>query len=302
VGRTDIAHRLRSNQIECAQIDPNGLCNLHCWYCPVGHYKHPAKGLPQMSGQLFDRVLNNLSLERGRLVSLAFRKLYTAHYNEIFLYDDLYQMFKTLMNHNMKTVLLSNGTNMSPAITRMIVENRAAMAGLGLTVPSVEEGEWRVLTGGTVQEFYNLIHNLTFAYSYIPGSVNLNMLGAKSLQTAQEMFPNWAVNRVSELVDRAGLLVPYGIDNSSIIAERRKDKTHIINCSNGNSRMYRWCNVTQEGNLFLCCDDFNMEYQFGSLATSTLRELWFSDEHIDMIERATSSDGICSRCQHAVWE
>ena len=30
------------NQIFMAQIDPNGLCNSECWFCPVAYSPNPA--------------------------------------------------------------------------------------------------------------------------------------------------------------------------------------------------------------------------------------------------------------------
>jgi len=44
----------------------------------------------------------------------------------------------------------------------------------------------------------------------------------------------------------------------------------------------------------LCCNDYNFEYKFGDFNTQTLREMWFSDLHAEVVEKAYGS--ICTRC------
>ena len=45
---------------------------------------------------------------------------------------------------------------------------------------------------------------------------------------------------------------------------------------------------------------YDFDYTFGNIKDSTLEQIWRSDEHAKMIERALGS--ICVSCASAIWE
>jgi radical SAM protein with 4Fe4S-binding SPASM domain len=109
---------------------------------------------------------------------------------------------------------------------------------------------------------------------------------------------------VPSLVDRAGYL-----DTQNIMTNKKgiekylaKDNTRVIGCGNGREvggRPNGWIHVNANGDLFICCNDYDFETVFGNLKANTLEEIWMSDSHKQMIEH--SYDTICRTCASAIW-
>jgi radical SAM protein with 4Fe4S-binding SPASM domain len=58
--------------------------------------------------------------------------------------------------------------------------------------------------------------------------------------------------------------------------------------------------INSDGKAFLCCNDYDMEVQFGDFKTQQLSDFWGSDDHINKIEE--SYNGICRNCASAIFE
>jgi len=73
-------------KISMAQIDPNGLCNVGCWFCPVRYAENPLAQRTNMPIETFENIINQLMAGKGTYVAENFDFIYTAHYNEVLLY------------------------------------------------------------------------------------------------------------------------------------------------------------------------------------------------------------------------
>ena len=113
----------------------------------------------------------------------------------------------------------------------------------------------------------------------------------------QTLFPNIKVNTNYYLSDRAGALVKEQV----LIPMMSKATGKIIGCThstNPGGRIYSWVHINAKGELFLCCDDYDMKYRYGSLLEKPFDELWTSEEHVDQILR--SQNEICRTCSAAI--
>ena len=46
--------------INFIQLDPNGLCNAGCWFCPVSTLGNPKNQINQMDINLFDKIISEI--------------------------------------------------------------------------------------------------------------------------------------------------------------------------------------------------------------------------------------------------
>jgi hypothetical protein len=128
---------------------------------------------------------------------------------------------------------------------------------------------------------------------------------ATQTNKARELFPGLQVFDVPSLIDRAGLLDHIMTNKEAIKRNLQKgDETKkVIGCGNGREvggRPVGWIHVNAAGKVFLCCNDYDMEVQFGDFKTQELKDFWGSGEHQRKVQE--SYDTICRGCASALFE
>lgn len=127
---------------------------------------------------------------------------------------------------------------------------------------------------------------------------------AQENKRLQKLFPGlktWAANH---LYDRAGHLENVKvIGQTNAINKYLKTKgSRVIGCNGGiihRSRTNNWIHVNPNGDLFICCADFDFETVFGNTNKEKLRDIWFGQKRQDAINEAYSN--MCTRCSAAIW-
>ena len=318
-GRTkeEIKKNLLSIPINMGQIDINGLCNAQCWFCPVRYEGNPKEYVNQMTPNELASIFSNL--QNSSLFPKTTRFLYTCHYNEVLLHKDFDDMMNVFRDFGFKTAILSNGTPLTPAKIDFIKANPDILTGIALNIPAIEKEDWMRKTGFEASVHKVLMRNLQYLNDNFNGaSLQINSLLNgdrkldKGIYTTHEqalaikeqflqLFPNIGVWIQEHLSDRAGsltehkVLLPYSVHS----------KQPVVGCNHsassaGGGRVYEWVHIGPKGDLFLCCDDYKMQYNFGNLLDKPFDEIWASDEHIAQIQKA--QDEICSRCNFAAKE
>ena len=332
---------LNKFKITDAQIDPFGYCNAKCWFCPVRYQKNPPHAAKHMSVNLLDKIFSELIKEKEKpngVVEKKFNHFYTAHYNEILLYKHLDEMLYLAKCYGLRTMILSNGVNLTEEKVEILQRHKDVISGINLNIPAFEDGLWQERSGVTRYSFDHVKQNVLRTMEVFPEyaqngafSIGVNIPTAPSLEenggwmqlmenapkidldpktgeSAQQvalgksLFPGLNIYAVESLIDRASILAEHKIINNAKAIERfKRDKKKVVGCSNGTiGRIYGWLHVNALGETFLCCNDYDFDYTFGNMDKNTLDEIWRSDEHAAMIEKALGS--ICFSCTSAIWE
>lgn len=336
-----IKEKFKQYKINQLQLDPYGICNAKCWFCPVKYLGNPISGKKIMDISLINKILKNFVEERDKedgLVDKSFSTFFTAHYNEILLYPHFEDLLKICQNYNLSFVVLSNGIPLTPDKVDLILKYPNVINSICLNIPGFEPEIWSLRSGINIKQYDKLISNISYAVSnlkemvqskrfsiQINGVTNRSFIDGGGIMDKGDTFPNdmeldntsgeqfrqriMAMNlfpevhiyKVSTLVDRAGLLDDV-ISNKSFIKLKQQNNKKIIGCNNGlnGGRTYSWVHVNSDGKVFLCCNDYHMEIQFGDFKTQELKDFWGSEYHINKLEE--SFDGICKNCLHAVYE
>ena len=141
-----------------------------------------------------------------------------------------------------------------------------------------------------------------------PSDMNLDPINGELAQQerkAKELFPGVQIFSVPSLIDRAGLL-DHVMTNKQAIKrnlQNNNENKKVIGCGNGREvggRPIGWIHVNATGKVFLCCNDYDMEVQFGDFKTQKLSDFWGKDEHIQKIQE--SYDTMCRNCASALFE
>lgn len=332
----NINEKLKKNKITDLQIDPFGYCNAKCWFCPVAYKSLPADKAKHMHPDLFEKIIHNLVYEKEKIngiVSSSFNHFYTAHYNEVMLYKYLEEMFTIARKYNLKTTICSNGTNFSEKKIEILKKYKDTIAYIYLNIPAFEEDLWKKRSGIKNKSFKDLKQNVINLMNAFPDMVKQKTLSIgvnvpnknfgeniilkkkspdidtsingelfKQVELGRKIFNNLTIYPIPDLTDRAGFLSKREIiSNEKIIQINSNLKKEVADCNLGeSSRLYQWLHVNSLGEAFICCNDYDYDYVFGSLANQNLSQIWFDKKHVDVINQ--SLNNMCKNCCNAVWE
>lgn len=259
-----IKNEFTNHKISQLQLDPFGVCNAKCWYCPVRYKGNPVEGRTIMSVELLEKIIKNLIDERNDpngLVSTAFNGFYTAHYNEVLLYPHFEELLKLCRKYKLVTMVLSNGGPLTKDKTDLLKEYQDVLSGICLNVPAFDAETWSKRSGMPIEHFDGLIDNIRYASEQLPNMVvskafsiqingvhdlsftdkggwltkginfptdiDLDVLNGELIQQekkARELFPNVNIFTVPYLIDRAGLL-------DDVMSNKLAIETHLMNTS-----------------------------------------------------------------------
>lgn len=329
----DILKTLKETKIKHVQLDLFGFCNAACWYCPVRYIPQPNRTKVHMPLSLVEKILSDLSTERSReagLVCNSLQNIYTAHYGEVLLYKHFEQFLELLNKYNFTTTIFSNGLNLTPKKVDIINRYRNVISEIVLNIPSFDAETWADRAGFNTNQFQTLLDNLHYADVQLCDFDNLVMLingvddnawndsvqpgtdlqnlkikthpikgeRFQAYKFAKRNFKNFKIFKEYVLHDRAGLLSNL-ISNQFYVKEKLQTGK-VIGCAGyevETDRTTEWLHVNPLGETFLCCNDYNMDYVFGNLTDNMLSEIWTTDNHVKVIERARQE--ICSSCYYA---
>jgi MoaA/NifB/PqqE/SkfB family radical SAM enzyme len=243
-----IKDSFNKHKIAQMQLDPNGHCNAGCWFCPVAYQGNPEHAKKPMPIPLLRKIIENIVAERDRedgLVDKNFGGFYTSHYNELLLYPYLREFFEILREFKMRTMILSNGTTLTPNKADLLAEFSDVISGVNLNIPIFTSKElWAKRVNLREGMFDNMIRNVHYAMEKLPNfvqnkafSIGINGINSNSLYTkggwitlgpdfdtldidmdpvtgehaqqvakAKELFPGMQIYGMPSLIDRAGLL------------------------------------------------------------------------------------------------
>lgn len=326
----DIRSKIFNTKISRLQLDPFGFCNSKCWYCPVAYVGNPESGKRVMSinemRYLFEQIKSE-SEKEDSIFEKGFKHVRTTHFNEILLYPHFEEMLELLREFGFWANVMSNGVNLTPEKTDLIEKYQDVIVYIGLNIPAYEKSLWAKRTGFLEKRFDELIDNVHYAsnklINFLPqGRLHLHIDGVRpevvgdeielgpkffeigydvsseheqQYQLAKTLFPKLAATKF-DITDRQGMLADY-IDNQQFYSRKYSGKKFSKCNAIGGDRSLEWMNINSNGDLFLCCHDYNFDYIFGNIFEDSLRNLWFSEKRIEVLSSAF--DDFCLKCLFA---
>lgn len=337
ITKDSIRNSLEKFKIKSIQFDLNGFCNSHCWYCPVKYEPQPLR--QNMPIKDVEKILDNIINEKGKLIDDKFYHIYTSHYNEIVLYPYFEDYLKLLKERNLHTSVLTNGVGLTPKISDLIFKYNECITGVHFNIPAIEENEWSKQTGFNINLYDKLINNIDYLTKLFEniGKISLVINGFNSAALYgnggwiekldnfpdipdsmlkeqeilfREKFPTIKITANENIIDRNYLLEKNNIYSLSKAVKLYNKKTEILGCRNGSfsfkegeltGRIYGWLHINSFGDLFLCCQDYEQNTKFGNVLDTSIHDVWFSDEHVDVIYHELNN-GMCVNCNYTEWK
>ncbi|MFA5586824.1 MAG: radical SAM protein [Saccharofermentanales bacterium] len=319
----------QNNLIKWVTIDPNVYCNAKCWFC-INKYIESKSSI--LSIEKFEIIINKILKERGNLLDPDFENIIFNHnFNEILLYPYFENMLELYRKYNLKTIIFTNGTNLTPEKIDLIMNYSDVCDHIILNIPSIDKDTWISYTSLKDYDFNKLINNLNYLHSVINNNIKISNIinGLNDMSLLEnggnmskmikfpkfvkldvneqkikfkEKYPKIITNIRNQLTDWSNFLEEKEIYSLSLgnILNIKRDNKKIIGCS-CRSRIHNHLEITSNGDVFMCINGiFGDNSRYGNILEQDLFDIWNSEERKKIIEYSTTK-GICTRCNAAIW-
>lgn len=329
MNRDEIRDRLSRTKVNSVQLDPNGYCNLSCWYCPRAYAPNPPHAVAQMPLDFLESTVAQCAARTGIFAS-DLRHIWTANYNEVLLYRRFPEMLDLFARYGFSTSILSNGTLFDQANIATIAGHvrKGTIVRICLNIPAGDPETYARYTGPPRERFERVRKGVAMLVAALPD----DFLDAKGLSIAvngiddavpseragllseapkiptldmqrqtealQRLFPRAYAFPAGARLDRGGHLARYGVMSNRALWPKPREV--VTGCRSGESeggRPFGWLHVNAVGQAFLCCSDYDYSYVFGDLTSQSIEQAWLSEAHMETIYRASWT--ICRTCASA---
>jgi MoaA/NifB/PqqE/SkfB family radical SAM enzyme len=310
-------------------VDPNGLCNAKCWFCPVAYVGNSKENKTNMSIETMEDIFKQLDAGRGDFVE---DRIFNTpiHFNEVLLYPYFEEMLELHRKYNIGIGIYSNGMNLTKEKTDLIKEYKDVVGQVMLNVPALNAKQWSEFTGFNIKMFPKLLENLKYAeqelidlfprehFCIMANGINENSLHqnggsvtilpnaphydldndvgtlAKIVEEMKELLPRMNIWGRNNLGDRTSILEKLNIiSNQDAIKEKNIGK--VVGCSAGfDESLY----ISATGNVYVCCIDFDYETVYANIKDKTIKEIWLGKERKEALKKAYN--GLCTDCLYGI--
>ena len=258
-----------------ALIEITNACNLNCLMCNTKFQTRP-EGL--MSAEVFERIVTELKAN-----GINNAGLHTV--GETFLYKDLATLVNIAKKHDFRVWMSTNGQypermmRLYQKFPKQITDIRISTDG------ATQETFEKIRIGGSfdkLMESFEILHSLNsgkkqYRIGLTVDSI-LNMANIFEIRSYFDIFGKYVssedinfniVNSLNSLKD--------GIDEDSYISQSFPF-THLINSSVPCHMPFTNSYFTYDGQVTLCCRDYNGEITAGDIMDSTLEQVWNGEQ------------------------
>jgi MoaA/NifB/PqqE/SkfB family radical SAM enzyme len=310
-------------------IDPNGVCNAKCWFCPVAYLGNPKENIGVMSLETMEDIFKQLDSGRGDWVE---DKIYNTpiHFNEVLLYPHFEEMLKLHKKYNIYMSVYTNGVNLTRDKTDLIKKYKKTVNSLVLNVPSLNEKQWSKFTGFNIKLFPKLLDNLKYAEEQLVDlfpkqnfSIMVNGINEKSLfqnggtldilkmapeydmdmetgtlasivKEMKSILPRIDIWGRNNLGDRTSVLEELDImSNQSAIKEKNKGK--VIGCA---PNLDQGLHISATGNVYVCSIDFKYETVYANIKEKSIEDIWKGHNRKEALKNIRET--LCVECIYGV--
>ncbi len=269
----------REHNYRGIEIEINSHCNHRCRFCPTAYNEQPARF---MSVREYQHII-------AEAVSCGIENVSLNHYSEPTLHPNLIEMVAFAAKKELKITLFTNGSGLTTEVIRGLSKFAGALE-LVANFPEYNANDYQRVTQSN--QFLRVVSQIRKAVKFFPVKIAVNNPKQGVVESIVKLFPNALVQQW-ETDDRAGILNIPSYTNSQRNASR---------LLNGCSLAARFINVSVNGDVFLCAQDYYKANVFGNIHDKSLRVIF--EGHIAQQYRkwifgaeSPTKEFICRRCR-----
>ncbi len=273
-------------------IESSNLCNLNCVLCTHQDMKRKQYNL---SFENYKKIVNNLGYKPESIV--------LQQIGEPFMNKDLLKMTKYTSEQGIKPSVFTNGTLLHLFNTDEILNSKIhklVIALDGVTKDAVE----RYRIGANFEQLYKNVINLLERRKKIGGIPDLRIQflmmkhNEHQLEEIRKLAKKYKVKLVLKSVGSFG----HDVDMSEWLPKNKGYSRY--NENEENKRIKDICPnifesgvILNNGNVVLCCVDFDGTYVMGNIFEKSFKEIFRSKEYTKLRQRYFGNDiELCKKC------
>ena len=271
------------------QIQTQTGCNADCIFCPYGA---TAEGQPhgKMEWDLFRKIVDESAHHRVRRISPYLM-------NEPFVDRDIFHRIRYIneANPRAKVIITTNGSLLTPAVVEQILDLGEGLHELAISVQGIDpEAYEKTMRGGlkfdrTMANVEHLLAEMRRRQTTRPAlwitMVDTEVIDARK---AVEYWRSRGVNaRYTMLENRGGNIA----DAHSYAHHEAMD--YFSDCT----RLFKQAYIKFNGDLVLCCTDYEAKIILGNIRDKSLYEVWNGEVATEIRRKfLTNRIGVISLC------
>jgi len=275
------------------QIQTQTGCNADCIFCPYGA---TADGQPKgrMEWDLFRKIVDESARYRVRRISPYLM-------NEPFVDRDIFKRIRYInrVNPRAKVSLTTNGSLLTPPVVEQLLDLGEGMHELAVSIQGIDpEAYEKTMRGGlkfdhTMANVDHLIEAMRRRRAARPAlwitMVDTEIIDARK---AAAYWRSRGVNaRYTMLENRGG-----NIANAESYAHHRR-MDYFSDCT----RLFKQAYIKFNGDLVLCCTDYDAKVILGNVREKSLHEVWNGEVATEIRRKFLSNlipeISLCSVCK-----
>jgi len=304
-------------------------CNARCVYCPQSVNPLP---INTMSMDLFNHlvsiIVNECVIHDNFFVILN-------HTSEPLLDRYFKERIKILREYNIKIALFTNATRLTKSIIDYLKVNDFSNWGIIINFPSLDKFEWSQKMGLPEKLFDQTCNNIIkFIEKFQSTNVNIDIRLIKQYENETELFSQDSLpghaNLETPLFKKykksminflqknnlSNVRISYvqGDDRCNTVHLNDKNKNHINSPPFHANKYLKGCSykkitktidISYDGKIFLCCQDYKKEIILGDLTQNSLYEILNSELTNNYKNQiygniSATDDLICRKCSHII--
>jgi MoaA/NifB/PqqE/SkfB family radical SAM enzyme len=284
----------RAYRLRYVSLETHTVCTQACSFCPVSIAPRKPEYMPT---ELFDRLVEEIAAHRSTLEGVTLN-----NYNEPTADRRFSEQVRTLIDHELPVVVLSNGSTFTPDKVDALVE-MGPITYLSVNISGLDRERYAAERQRDHLEIV-LAHLEYMKDRPVAETMDLVVLGHQDEQhradtaALAERFAGSRFNvRDFAIMDRAGYL-DFGL---------KPERPHgrLRGCDNLGSRPIEHAHINPQGRCILCCEDYDEHHVIGDLTRQSLHEVMSGDEIAHLrrmiygLEEAPE-DFICRKCVFAL--
>lgn len=263
------------------QIQTQSLCNGNCVFCPYPEV-HRRFEQGTMDRELFEKIIDELAASKYRP-----RLLFELH-NEPLLDERIFELIKYAKSRIPGTTCatVTNGQLLDKFTLQEIKES--GIDGINVSVNAYSPELYHKISGGL--DFDRIINNITNLISdeSLKRKTTLSfVLTRENIKEVSQALRHWksmgVKTRTIDLLNRAGSVSKY-----SSLKLKNKHSIFSLPIKFGKYLIARAIDITGcydplyhitilfNGDVILCCDDWNRANIVGNIKNSSIKEIWNS--------------------------
>jgi pyruvate-formate lyase-activating enzyme len=283
--------------VKRVNFEITSLCNLKCKYCTF----ESGKRKKYIDVELFEKILQDIADVHPHLQTLA---LYMSgesllHPEFIELLEVVNKVKKNSMGFNPETYMHTNGTLWSPEMNDRIMETNV-MNRVVWSIDGVDRESFKDMRG-SVNNYEKVLNNFEYFLNNRPANVKAWVNNLREPQMLEKKMTA-KLDKFLKLADVTTVFPPRdlnqgGLTRSPFIGESQKFCEYISHT----------VVITTNGQMSLCCADYNSENAFGDLKINSFYGVYYGKERMDimkkMAEKRRKEINGCQNCSllHPNW-